>query len=195
MPSLKELEKVHPLTRKEWRSWLKVNHAKSPGIWLVSYRKDTGKPCFSYVELVEEALCFGWIDSTIYKLDDERYMHLVVPRRPRSNWSKVNKGHVERLIANGLMTPAGLSKIEAAKKDGSWSKFDRVEQLAEPAELKKALRANPTAKKNFAAFSPSIKKGLIGWIESAKRPETRAKRIEITVEKASRGLRAMFDKE
>ncbi len=139
---------------------------------------------------MEEALCFGWVDSRPNKLDDERYMQLFSPRKPKSPWSKLNKQRVEKLIEQGLMTPAGLEKIEAAKQNGMWGIYDDIEALTVPQDLKEALAADETAKTNFEAFSDSSKKNILWWIESAKRPETRAKRIEETVELAAKNIKA-----
>jgi uncharacterized protein YdeI (YjbR/CyaY-like superfamily) len=138
-----------------------------------------------YSEAVKEALCFGWIDSKVKSLDEERYMQIFTPRKPKSVWSKLNKQYIEELIEQGLMTPSGLEKIEAAKQDGSWNKLDAIEQLIIPADLKKALEANETANRYFEAFSNSSKKNILFWIESAKRPETRLKRIEQTISSAA----------
>jgi uncharacterized protein YdeI (YjbR/CyaY-like superfamily) len=119
---------IHPLTRTEWRKWLAVNHQQDKGVWLISFKKATGKPSLSYAEAVEEALCFGWIDSKPNKLDAERAMLWFAPRKSGSGWSKPNKIRVEALLEGGLMTPAGLAKVEAAKQDGSWYALDAVEQ-------------------------------------------------------------------
>ena len=193
--TLRELEQVSVQDRAAWRAWLAENHVTSPGIWLVIYKKSSGKPRLSYDDAVEEALCFGWIDGQTNKLDDERFIQLFTPRRRKSTWSKSNKVRIERLIAAGLMTPAGLAKIEAAKADGSWSTLDSIDAMEMPADLEIALTANPTAQQNFAAFSNSVKKGIFFFIQSAKRPETRAKRVADTVEKAARNVRINFDRE
>lgn len=193
--TLRELEQVSVQDRAAWRAWLAENHVTSPGIWLVIYKKSSGKPRLSYEDAVEEALCFGWIDGQTNKLDDERFIQLFTPRRRKSTWSKSNKVRIERLIAAGLMTPAGLAKIEAAKADGSWSTLDSIDAMEMPADLEIALTANPTAQQNFAAFSNSVKKGIFFFIQSAKRPETRAKRVADTVEKAARNVRINFDRE
>lgn len=181
---------VHPKSRTEWRKWLEENQARKEGIWLISYKKDTGKPRFDYDESVEEALCFGWVDSKPAKLDDERSMLWFAPRKPKTNWSKLNKDRVEKMIKAGLMAPAGLAKVEAAKKDGSWNALDGVEALEIPPDLAKALSKNKTAKEYFEAFPRSVKRGILEWILNAKRPETRAKRIEETVTLAEKNVRA-----
>ncbi len=176
--------------RQMWRDWLQKNHASASRIWLIYYKKASGKPFVSYDEAVEEALCFGWIDSRPNVLDDERYMQLFSPRKPKSPWSKTNKDRIEQLIAQGLMAEAGMSKIEAAKKDGSWTQLDEVEALTVPDDLLAALAADEIAEKNFAAFSDSSKKNILWWIVSAKRAETRQKRIAETVSLAAKNIKA-----
>jgi uncharacterized protein YdeI (YjbR/CyaY-like superfamily) len=181
---------VHPLTRAEWRAWLEQNHTRKEGIWLVTYKKTTGKPRVEYDESVEEALCFGWIDSKGNKLDEERSLLWFAPRKKGSNWAAPNKVRVKRLIAAGLMTPAGLAKIDAAKADGSWSALDAVEALEVPQDLAAALGSYSVAGQNFEAFPRSAKRAILEWIANAKRPETRAKRIEETARLAQDNIRA-----
>ncbi|MBD2257401.1 YdeI/OmpD-associated family protein [Pseudanabaena sp. FACHB-2040] len=181
---------THPLTRAEWRAWLEGNHTRKEGVWLVSYKKNTGKPCFEYGDAVEEALCFGWIDSKPNKLDDERSLLWFAPRKSGTGWSKLNKERVERLLAAGLMAPAGLAKVEAAKKDGSWTALDAVEALEIPDDLAAAFVLCPGSADNFEAFPRSAKRGILEWISTAKRPETRAKRIAETAELAAQNRRA-----
>ena len=176
--------RYYPKTRKEWRRWLTRNHETSSGVWLINYKKESGRPRVLYADAVEEALCFGWIDSVMNPLDDHSFMQLFTPRKPKSNWSKLNKQRIESLIEQGLMTPAGMAKIEAAQKDGSWTSLDKVEALDVPPDLAKALARSKTALANFNAFSPSRKKMLLYWVNEAKRPETRAKRIAEAVEAA-----------
>lgn len=180
MPKPDKLETFHA-TRKEWREWLEINHHTSFGVWLIYYKVKSGKPSVQYSEAVKEALCFGWIDSKVKSLDEERYMQIFTPRKPKSVWSKLNKQYIAELIEQGLMTKAGIEKIAAAIQDGSWYKLDAIEELIISADLKQALEANETAKKYFEAFSNSSKKNILFWIESAKRPETRLKRIEQTI--------------
>ncbi len=181
---------IHPMTRAEWRAWLEQNHTRMQGIWLISYKKGAGKPRFETDEAVEEALCFGWIDSKPNKLDQERSMLWFAPRKRGTGWSKLNKTRVERLMAQGLMMPAGLAKVEAAKQDGSWQALDAVEALEIPPDLTAALDAYPAAKQKFAAFPRSVKRGILEWIAAAKKPETRAKRIQETAQLADQNLRA-----
>jgi uncharacterized protein YdeI (YjbR/CyaY-like superfamily) len=160
------------------------------GVWLISYKKATGKPRVEYNDAVEEALCFGWIDSKPNKLDDERSMLWFAPRKPGSGWSRINKERVERMIAAGLMTDVGLAKIEAAKQDGSWHALDAVEVLEIPTDLEEALASYASARKHFDAFPRSVKRGILEWIATAKRPETRARRIEETARLAEDNVRA-----
>ncbi len=181
---------VHPKTRAEWRHWLEQHHEQKEGIWLISFKKAAGKPRFDYEEAVEEALCFGWIDSKGNKLDEERSMVWFVPRKTGTGWSKINKGRVEKLMADGLMMPAGLARVDAAKQDGSWNALDSIEALEIPPDLKKALAADQTARQYFDAFPRSVKRGILEWIASAKKPETRARRIEDTVTLAAKNIRA-----
>lgn len=181
---------VHPKTRAEWRKWLEKHHTQPEGVWLITYKKATGKPRIEYEEAVEEALCFGWIDSKANKLDDERSMLWMSPRKPGTGWSRPNKERIERLTAAGLIAPAGLAKIEAAKKDGSWEALDAVEALEIPPDLEKALASYGAAKQNFEAFPRSVKRAILEWISNAKKPETRAKRVEETAQKAAENRRA-----
>ncbi|UFP96994.1 YdeI/OmpD-associated family protein [Gloeobacter morelensis] len=187
-----DFEQVEITSREQWRAWLVANHTRTGSIWLITYKKRSGLPHVSYNAVVEEALCFGWIDSRAAKLDEQRTMLLLSPRRPGSPWSKTNKERVERLIAQGLMSAAGTAKIEQARSDGSWSVLDEVEALVIPADLAAALAQNPQAAHYFAAFSPSSKKGILQWIQSAKRGETRQKRIRETVALAANNIKAIF---
>jgi uncharacterized protein YdeI (YjbR/CyaY-like superfamily) len=168
-------------TRAAWRAWLAENHGTSTGVWFVFFKKATGQPTLTYAEAVEEALCFGWIDSLPRKLDDQRHALKFSPRRPKSVWSKVNKQRIEQLLADGRMTPAGQAKIDAARQDGSWTELDDVEEQRVPDDLAAALAANPVARQGFEGYPPSLKKPILYWIQSAKRPETRLARIEKAV--------------
>lgn len=181
---------VQVKNRAEWRQWLEENHTRKEGVWLVTFKKASGKPHLAYAEAVEEALCFGWVDSKGNKLDDERTMLWYAPRKPGSGWSKLNKTRVAKLVADGLMAPAGIAKIEAAKQDGSWNALDKVEALEIPPDLKRALSANKDAKQYFELFPRSVKRAILEWISNAKRPETRANRIAETVESAAKNIRA-----
>jgi uncharacterized protein YdeI (YjbR/CyaY-like superfamily) len=180
----------HPLTRAQWRQWLEANHTRPDGVWLVTYKKETGQPRVEYDEAVEEALCFGWVDSKPNTLDERRSLLWFAPRKPRTGWSKPNKDRVERMLAAGLMAPAGLAKIDAAKADGSWSKLDAVEALDIPPDLAAALAAYPAAAANFDAFPRSVKRGILEWIATARKPETRAQRVDETARLAEDNVRA-----
>ncbi|NEQ51370.1 MAG: hypothetical protein F6K11_14725 [Leptolyngbya sp. SIO3F4] len=187
---MKQFEQVEVTSREQWRTWLANNHIQTDSIWLVTYKKHTGSRYLPYDDIVEEALCFGWIDSLPRKLDDDRTMLLLSPRRPKSPWSKLNKDRVTKMLAQNLMTPAGQAKIDQAKADGSWSFLDDVEALIIPEDLATALEANPQAKSYFAAFSPSSKKGILQWIKSAKQTTTRENRIRKTVDLAAQNIKA-----
>lgn len=181
---------THPTSRAEWRAWLEENHARDEGVWLISYKKATGKRYVTYDEAVEEAICFGWVDSKVNRLDEERAMRWFAPRRPGSNWSRSNKQRVKKMIAANQMTAAGLAKIEAAKVDGSWSALDAVENLEVPDDLAAALATYDAAEAHFEAFPRSVKRSILEWIANAKKPETRAKRIEETARLAQDNIRA-----
>ena len=177
-------------SRAAWRRWLTQHHAGSGPIWLVTYKRSTGSSYVPYGDVVDEALCFGWVDSLPRTLDDERTMRLLSPRKPGSPWSQINKRRVAALIAQGRMTPAGLAVVDAAKRDGSWSSYDAVESLSVPDDLAAALRRSPQARGYFEAFPPSTKKAIFWWIASAKTDATRAKRVAETVRLATRNIRA-----
>jgi uncharacterized protein YdeI (YjbR/CyaY-like superfamily) len=175
--SFRDYERFHPLKRKEWRDWLQSNHEISPGMWLVSYKKATGKPALTYDDIVEEALCFGWIDSVAGRVDDERTMLLITPRKPKSGWSRSNKERIERLAAQGLLAPAGIAAIERARSNGSWEALDASEDMVMPEDLAAALAKDGQASNYFEKFPPSTKKAIYQQVNAAKRPETREKRV------------------
>lgn len=177
-------------TRAEWRAWLQANHASAKGVWLVFNKKTSGKPHLDYNEQVEEALCFGWIDSKPAKVDAQRSSLYFAPRKSGSGWSRPNKERLERMVAQGLVTAAGLRVVEAAKRDGSWEKLDGVEALEIPDDLGQALDKYPNAKSNFEAFPRSVKRGILEWIVQAKKSGTRARRVEETARLAEQNLRA-----
>jgi uncharacterized protein YdeI (YjbR/CyaY-like superfamily) len=183
-------DSVQPKTRAAWRAWLAKNHGRAEGVWLITYKKAAGKPRIEYDEAVEEALCFGWVDSKPGKVDEERTKLWFAPRKAGSGWSRPNKERIERLMASDLMQPAGLAKIEAAKKDGSWTSLDAVEDLVIDPDLAAALASYPKAAQNFDAFPRSAKRGILEWIALAKRTETRAARIAETASLAQDNVRA-----
>jgi uncharacterized protein YdeI (YjbR/CyaY-like superfamily) len=183
-------DSTQPADRAAWRAWLERHHTRAEGVWLVFYKQSAGKPRVTYEEAVEEALCFGWVDSRPRRLDAERSMLWFAPRKPGSGWSRPNKARVERLTAAGQMAPAGLAKVEAARRDGSWHALDAVEALEVPPDLAAALQAHSEAARHFEAFSRSVKRGILEWIASAKKPETRARRIAETARLAAQNIRA-----
>jgi len=178
-------------SREQWRDWLRAHHADSSGIWLVTWKKRAGGDRHvGYDAIVEEALCFGWVDSVPRTVDAEHTALLLTPRKPGSRWSRPNKERVQRLTAAGLMAPAGLQMVELAKKTGTWTALDEVEDLTEPPDLAAALDADPEARRHWEEFPRSARRGILEWIVSAKRPQTRDKRIRETAELAARGERA-----
>ncbi len=183
-------KEYYPASRKHWRNWLQKNHTKQNHVWLILYKKESAKPTITYAEVVEEALCFGWIDSKPNKRDAASYFLFIAPRKPKSVWSALNKTRIEKLLKENLIMPAGLQKIEAAKKDGSWNALDKVDALEMPAALKKAFAKNKTALKNFEAFPASVKKQIYQWAASAKTNETLNKRLTETVTLAAKNIRA-----
>ena len=183
-------ELVYLQDRGAWRRWLEQHHASAQGVWLVSWRPSTGKPRIEYAAVVEEALCFGWIDGHQKPVDDERIMNLLTPRKPGSAWASSNKRRVAKLEAAGLMADAGKRRVEAAQADGSWSRYDAAEALEIPPDLTAALAANQEAARNFAGFTDAAMRTILRWLIDAKRPETRAKRIAETVELAERNERS-----
>ena len=171
------LREIHPKTRAGWRSWLNEHHATCDGVWLIYYRTSTGRRRLSWEDAVREALCFGWIDSKVKPIDDERYQQIFTPRNPRSVWSKINKQYIAELIDAGLMTDAGLAAVDVAKKNGAWSMLEPVDALIVPADLESALRGSERAHEAYEALSKSAKRAVLSSLYSAKRDETRAKRV------------------
>ncbi|MGD8487118.1 MAG: YdeI/OmpD-associated family protein [Chloroflexota bacterium] len=180
---------MHLTEAAEWRAWLEANHGRQQGVWLVSYRPRTGKPAISYEDAICEALCFGWVDSTYRRLDDERGALWWSPRRKGSLWARTNKERVARLEAEGRMTDAGRQAIARAKADGSWSILEPVEALEVPADLAAALEARTGARERWESFAPTARRAYLLWIVTAKRAPTRAGRVEETADRVAAGLR------
>jgi uncharacterized protein YdeI (YjbR/CyaY-like superfamily) len=189
MGSIYDAPHVFVEDRETWHRWLAENHATASGAWLVTWRRGQG-PALPYEDAIEEALCFGWIDSRGGKLDERRSRLYFAPRKPRGTWAASNKARVERLIADGRMQPAGLAAIERAKANGSWSTLDDIDREIVPDDLAAAFAAHPPAADAFAAFPPSARRMILFWIAQAKRPETRAARILETAVRAQRNERA-----
>ena len=190
MSALRDAPQLEVDDRTAWRAWLEANHATGSGAWLLTPGRDSGRSALGYEAAVEEALCFGWIDSTGGRTDDGRSKLYFAPRRTHSPWAASNKARVERLIADGRMAPAGLAAIERAKANGSWEIFDAVERLEVSDDLAAALESQPPAARNFAAFPPSARKAMLAWVALARRPETRAARIRKIADSAARNERA-----
>lgn len=184
-----ELKTYCPASRQEWRQWLADNHRSKQSVWLVYYRKKSDKPTVAYQEAVEEALCFGWIDSTKKTIDEERFMQLFSRRKPTSIWSRINKDSVKRLIDQGLMTEAGLASVEKAKKNGYWKILDDVEDLKVPGDLEEALNNIKGAMEFFLGLSRSDRKAILVWLVLARKTETRQRRISEIVELAGQKLK------
>jgi uncharacterized protein YdeI (YjbR/CyaY-like superfamily) len=180
----------HPADLAAWRSWLMINCKTARGVWVASWRKASGQDRVAYEDLVEEAICFGWIDSTVNTLDDERSLQLMTPRKPKSGWSRLNRRRVAALEAQGRMIDAGRRAVEVAKANGSWTIYDAVEDLLEPDDLAAALDADPAARTAWDAFPPSARKQMLWWVLVSARPETRASRIAKIVSEAASGRRA-----
>ncbi len=183
-----ELPRVRPKSRKAWRDWLAKNHASTAGVWLVYAKKHSGIASLTYGDAVEEALCFGWIDSKINPIDHDFYKQVFTPRKLTSAWSALNKSRVERMLAAGLMTAAGLAIVKAAKDSGTWNATTHVEELIIPPDLKKALKANPDASRYWVSYSPSRRKGVLYRLAGARRPETRARYLQEIIENMTRNL-------
>jgi len=189
MPKSNEIPDSEPLmfaTRDDWREWLEENHGCSEGIWLAYYKKNTGKPSVTYDEAVEEALCFGWIDSQVKSIDDERYMQRYTPRKKSSVWSQANKERVRRMIMEGRMTEQGMAAVLEAQKGGNWDTLTDVDKLVVPDDLAAALSVNEKASEFFSRISSSDQKAYLYWIASAKQEETRKKRIKMTVKQLAK---------
>ena len=180
----------HAESRVQWRAWLEAHHGSAPGVWVCSWKGATGKPACPYPEVVEEAICFGWIDSTVNPLDDERALQLLTPRKAKSGWTRLNRQRAADMEAAGLMTDAGRRAIEVARANGWWTIYDPVEDLLEPDELAAALDADVSARRHWDGFPPSARKQMLWWVISAAKPETKASRVATIVEQAARGERA-----
>jgi len=176
--------------RAQWRRWLEKNHETATEIWVLAYKVHTGKKSVSYLDALEEAICFGWIDSRMRRIDDEKHAWRFAPRKPNSIWSLSNRKRAERLMMEGKMKPRGLTAVTAGKKSGQW---DRAVAPSKPPtmprDLKQALIKNEEAWKNFREFAKSYRTTYIYWVLSAKRDETRKKRIAVVVERAAKNLK------
>jgi uncharacterized protein YdeI (YjbR/CyaY-like superfamily) len=180
------MARFQPANRADWRKWLRANHAKSTGVWMVFLKGKERQ--ITYEEAVEEALCYGWIDSLMRSVDDRSYIQLFTPRKPKSNWSALNKKRVESLIKRKLMAAPGRAKIEAAKKNGTWTALDHVEALTIPPDLQRALAANRKAKTFFEGCPPSSRKGMLRYVTGVKSPVLRASRVEQVISQCAKRI-------
>ena len=185
----KEPETFCSASPQHWREWLQAHHAERQSVWLIYHKKHSSTPSLTWSQAVDEALCFGWIDSRAQPLDDERYRQFFSRRKPGSAWSKINKAKVERLTSVGLMTPAGLASIETAKQNGAWTLLDEVEELRLPTDLAQRLVAQPLAASYFERLSRTNKRNILQWLMLAKRPATRQKRLAEIVDSAAQQLK------
>lgn len=190
MESYNNVKAFYAKSRNEWREWLDINQQSEKSVWLIIYKKDSGKPSVYYPEAVDEALCFGWVDSKPNKRDENSYYQFFSKRNPKSNWSRLNKEKVAILIEEGLMQAAGFEMIKIAKQNGTWTALNEVENLIVPDDLQELFSNNKTAFENWENFPPSSKRGILEWIFNAKKPATRRKRIEKTVSLAEKDMRA-----
>jgi uncharacterized protein YdeI (YjbR/CyaY-like superfamily) len=172
------IETICPKNKQQWRQWLQENHGKKQSIWLIYYKKKSSMPTVNWSEAVDEALCFGWIDSKKQSIDEEKYMQFFCRRKSNSSWSKVNKAKIQRLEAEGLMTQAGFNSIETAKLNGSWAILDEVEELIIPEDLDREFQKRLGSKSYFLSLSMSDRRNILQWIVLAKRQQTRLKRIQ-----------------
>lgn len=181
---MNETGNFYPTSQADWRQWLEENHLSKQSVWLVFYAKSSEKPSISWSEAVDEALCFGWIDSKKIKIDEEKSHQFFSKRKPQSTWSKINKEKVQNLITKGFMKQAGLNSIEAAKQNGSWTILDEVEELIIPKDLETAFKKHQGSKNYFQSLNKTIRKMMLTSLVLAKRPETRQKRIDEIAELA-----------
>ncbi|MBF4515934.1 YdeI/OmpD-associated family protein [Flavobacterium sp. ANB] len=184
-----EIETFCPTSQADWREWLHENHNSKQSVWLVCYKKKANIPTITWSDAVDEALCFGWIDSVRKTIDNDRFIQFFGKRKPKSVWSKINKEKVQRLIDDGLMMPAGLECIKKAKENGSWIILDAAEELFVPEDLAKGFEAKPGSEAYFLSLSKSAKKSILQWLVLAKRPETRQNRINEIAELAAQQLK------
>jgi uncharacterized protein YdeI (YjbR/CyaY-like superfamily) len=185
-----ELNKIEVKSQAELRQWLKKNYKKKTSVWLVRYKKIVPKYYFEYSNVVDELLCFGWIDSLPRKLDAKRTMLRISPRKPKSAWSKINRDKVKQLISSGLMTKAGLDVVKLAQKNGSWNALKTTDSNQIPKALKAEFKKYASALNNFKKFPPSTQRAILEWIAQAKTPITKSKRINETAKLAEKNIRA-----
>ncbi len=187
---MEEKEHLYFKNAQKWREWLHDNHHSSKGVYLIFYKVSSEAESMRWEEAVQVAICYGWIDSTVKRLDDERRRQMFTPRKDKSVWSKLNKTYIEKLIADNLMHESGLRKIEIAKQNGSWTSLDHVENHVMPEDLTQAFEQNKTALENYNKFSPSYRKSYLYWLNQAKRAETRKARIAEIISLCEQNIKA-----
>jgi len=185
-----DIQTFYAKTREEWRRWLATNCRSETSVWLIVYRKRSGTPSVRFRDAIVDALCFGWVDSKAMPRDDESFLLFFSPRNPKSTWGKINRERAEEMMRQGLMMPAGQAVIDRAKEIGTWDALADAQNLIIPADLQKLFDENDTAFNNFQVFPPSSKRAILEWIMTAKKPETRQRRIVQTVELAAENIRA-----
>jgi uncharacterized protein YdeI (YjbR/CyaY-like superfamily) len=190
METKNNIPAFHAKNRADWRNWLLLNASKEKSVWLIIYHKKSSTPSIYYPEAIEEALCFGWIDSKSIKRDEESSYLSFTSRKPKGKWSSVNKERVERLIASGLMMPAGQAMIDLAKETGAWDALVDAENEVIPPDMQELFNENEKSHQHFLAFPPSAKRQILQWISDAKKEETRMQRIIKTVEMAAANQRS-----
>ncbi len=183
---------LQPVDQTAWRTWLRDNHASSKGVWLTLRKKNSRQRGILLEEALDEAVSYGWIDSRLNVLDQDYYKLLFTPRKAGSAWSRSNKQRVQKLAVEGKMTAAGLAKVESAKRNGSWDKLNSIDELKIPRDLESAFESDSKARKHYGSVPDSVKKQILWWIETAKTPETRAKRIKQSLERLQIGNRHPF---
>jgi uncharacterized protein YdeI (YjbR/CyaY-like superfamily) len=194
MELYKNIPTCYACDQRAWRNWLEANADSQKAVFLIIYKKDSGVPSVTYGEAVDEALCFGWVDSKINKRDEKSWYQYFAKRNPKSNWSRINKLKIEKLILDYRMAPSGLESVRIAHENGSWSALDVVDNLTVPAEMQSLLISNPTAAEHWENFSISVKRNILEWIYNAKKTETKMDRIKKTVVMATENKRANIDK-
>lgn len=180
--ALSDADSFCPLHQEDWRKWLLENHRKHNSVWLIFYKSNSDQFNLSWSQAVDEAICFGWIDSLKRSIDDYRYKQYFSKRKPNSTWSKINKTKVQDLLDANKMHSTGLDAIEIAKQNGNWTLLDDVEDLIIPHDLKQHFENNPLSHKHYHSLSNSLKKGVLQWVVIAKRNSTRQKRIREVIE-------------
>jgi uncharacterized protein YdeI (YjbR/CyaY-like superfamily) len=186
----KNIQVIEAADATEWRAWLAANSTTEKNVWLRCYNKASGKPSITWSDSVSEAICFGWIDGVVNKYDAQSFVRYYTKRQPKSNWSRINKEKVELLMAEGRIMPEGIAMIELAKRTGTWTALDDVENMILPPDLTEAFaQADASALEHWNGFSKSVKRGLLEQLLNCKGSETRQRKVATLVDKALRNDR------